>query len=134
MASFPVAVVRSACPVCWAARAIEAICGADEFDAITAERYGWINRALPDSELDSFVDRLAHRISTFDHAAIAAAKQVITERIGLASRQKLDNTYAHVLGILSRPATQQRLRSLVEDGLQQVAEFERDLPERMIEL
>ncbi len=115
-------------------RAIEVICGADEFDAITAERYGWINRALPDSELDSFVDRLARRISTFDRAAIAAAKQVITERIGLASREELDNTYARFLGTLSWPSSQQRLRSLVEHGLQQDAEFERDLPARMIGL
>jgi enoyl-CoA hydratase/carnithine racemase len=45
-------------------RAMEAILGADDFDASTAERYGWINRALPDSELDAFVSRLApaHRL------------------------------------------------------------------------
>jgi enoyl-CoA hydratase/carnithine racemase len=41
------------------ARALEVILGCDVFDAETAERYGWINRALPAEELDGFVDRLA---------------------------------------------------------------------------
>ena len=40
-------------------RAMEAILGADDFDAEVAERYGWINRALPDADLDTFVARLA---------------------------------------------------------------------------
>ena len=42
-------------------RAMEAILGADDFDAEQAERYGWINRALPDADLDAFVARLARR-------------------------------------------------------------------------
>ena len=46
-------------------RAMEAILGADDFDAETAERYGWVNRALPDAELDAFVARLARRIASF---------------------------------------------------------------------
>jgi len=46
-------------------RAMEAILGADDFDAETAERYGWINRALPDADLDEFVARLARRIASF---------------------------------------------------------------------
>jgi enoyl-CoA hydratase/carnithine racemase len=40
-------------------RAMEAVLGADDFDAETAERYGWINRGLPDADLDAFVARLA---------------------------------------------------------------------------
>jgi enoyl-CoA hydratase/carnithine racemase len=46
-------------------RAMEAILGAADFDADEAERYGWINRALPDAELDLFVARLARRIASF---------------------------------------------------------------------
>jgi enoyl-CoA hydratase/carnithine racemase len=54
-------------------RAMEAILGADDFDAETAERYGWINRALPDADLDAFVARLARRIASFPADAVLAA-------------------------------------------------------------
>jgi enoyl-CoA hydratase/carnithine racemase len=59
------------------ARAIEIIASSDDYDAPTAERYGWINRAIPDAELDAFVDRLARRLASFDGDAIAAAKRLV---------------------------------------------------------
>jgi len=40
-------------------RALEIVLGANDFDADTAERYGWINRAIPDAELDAFVGTLS---------------------------------------------------------------------------
>lgn len=58
-------------------RALEVILGADLIDAATAERYGWINRALPASELDDFVERLAHNIAALPEGVIAAAKQAM---------------------------------------------------------
>jgi enoyl-CoA hydratase/carnithine racemase len=60
------------------ARAIEIITAGEDFDAATAERYGWINRAVPDDQLDDFVDRLAHRIIAFDKGAVTQAKQLIS--------------------------------------------------------
>jgi enoyl-CoA hydratase/carnithine racemase len=59
-------------------RAMEAILGADDLDAETAERYGWINRALPDAELDAFVARLARRIASFPADGIRTAKRSST--------------------------------------------------------
>jgi enoyl-CoA hydratase/carnithine racemase len=59
------------------ARATEIIVSGDDFDAVTAERYGWVNRAVPDKELDGFVDRLARRIASFDPVAVATAKRLI---------------------------------------------------------
>src|SRR5437762_471499 len=53
------------------ARALEIAVGAEDFDADTAERYGWINRAVPDAELDQFVERFATRVASFDRQAIA---------------------------------------------------------------
>jgi enoyl-CoA hydratase/carnithine racemase len=50
-----------------------------DFDGDTAERYGYVNRALPDSELDGFVDALAHRIASFDRRAITAAKRLVNQ-------------------------------------------------------
>ena len=60
-------------------RAMEAILGADDFGAEVAERYGWINRALPDAELDAFVARLARRIASFPADAVRSAKRVLNE-------------------------------------------------------
>jgi len=50
---------------------MEAILGADDFDAEQAERYGWINRALPDADLDAFVARLARRLDARQHLRTA---------------------------------------------------------------
>ena len=58
---------------------MEAILGADDFSAEQAERYGWINRALPDADLDAFVARLARRIASFPADAVRSAKRVLNE-------------------------------------------------------
>jgi enoyl-CoA hydratase/carnithine racemase len=62
------------------ARALEIILGSDDFDAETAAQYGWINRALPDADLDDFVDTLARRIASFDRPALAEAKRLVNRR------------------------------------------------------
>jgi enoyl-CoA hydratase/carnithine racemase len=56
-------------------RALEVILGCEDLDAATAERWGYLNRALPPAELRPFVDRLARRIASFPAPAIAAAKR-----------------------------------------------------------
>lgn len=58
-------------------RALEIVLGCDDFDAATADRYGWINRALPAAELRPFVDRLARRIASFPPDAVRGAKRAI---------------------------------------------------------
>ena len=60
-------------------RALEIVLGANDFDGDTAERYGYVNRALPDAELDGFVDALARRIASFDRRALVAAKNLVNE-------------------------------------------------------
>ena len=62
------------------ARALEIILGSDDFDAETAAEYGWINRSIPDDELDDFVDSLARRIASFDKPALAEAKRLVNRR------------------------------------------------------
>jgi hypothetical protein len=39
-----------------------------------AERFGWVNRAINDNDLDSFVDTLVRRLASFDHETLSAAK------------------------------------------------------------
>ena len=55
-------------------RALEVVLGCDDIPAATAERWGWVNRALPADELWPFVDRLVARIASFPSHAVAAAK------------------------------------------------------------
>ena len=52
-------------------RALEILLGGNDFDALTAERYGWVNRAVPDEQLEDFVDRFALRAASFDRWALA---------------------------------------------------------------
>lgn len=61
------------------ARAAEIILSGADFSAEEAERYGWINRALPPEELSAFVDRLAHRIARFPRHVIAEVKGVLAD-------------------------------------------------------
>ena len=56
-------------------RALEVMLSAQDYDADLAERYGWINRALPAAELDSFVRALAHRIASFPATGHAVVKE-----------------------------------------------------------
>jgi len=57
------------------ARALEVLLSAQDYDAELAERYGWINRALPASALGEFVHKLAHRIASFPAAGHVAVKE-----------------------------------------------------------
>lgn len=61
------------------ARALEACLGGNDFDADTAERYGWINRALPDADLAPFVNALARRIAGFPASGIAHVKAIVDQ-------------------------------------------------------
>ena len=56
------------------ARALEVMLSAEDYDAELAERYGWINRALPAEALGVFVSSLAHRIASFPAAGHLAVK------------------------------------------------------------
>lgn len=59
------------------ARTLEIVLGGDDVDGETADRWGYVNRALPDGELRPFVDALAARIASFPAAAVARAKQAV---------------------------------------------------------
>src|SRR5579862_7633208 len=58
-------------------RALEVLLGADDIRGDVAELYGYVNRALPDAELDDFVEALAMRIASFDKEAIADTKHLV---------------------------------------------------------
>jgi enoyl-CoA hydratase/carnithine racemase len=89
------------------ARALEIILGSDDFNAATAANYGWVNRALPDDELDGYVDNLARRIASFDKPALAEAKRLINRRT-LPCPDDQIQTQDVFLGAFSRPTVQER--------------------------
>jgi enoyl-CoA hydratase/carnithine racemase len=108
-------------------RALEIVLGANDFDGDTAERYGYVNRALPDADLDGFVDVLARRIATFDGRAIAAAKHLINQ-VSLPSADNLLSALNSFQIALTWPETLQRVEALLKQGLQQDRSFERQWP------
>src|SRR6266851_3423824 len=108
-------------------RALEIVLGANDFDGDTAERYGYINRSLPDTELDGFVDALARRIASFDRRAIAAAKNLIN-KVSLPSADRLLAAITSFETALTWPETLQRVEALLKQGLQQERNFERQWP------
>jgi enoyl-CoA hydratase/carnithine racemase len=70
-------------------RALEVIMSCDDYCAELAERYGYINRALPADEITPFVDRLARRIASFPAEAIGLAKAAVDAGDGLSTHDAL---------------------------------------------
>ena len=100
-------------------RAMEIVVGGEDFDADTAERYGWVNRSVPDAELDSFVERLASRIAGFDRQAVITAKKILNQRGRVAQGTDQLETFKTFVGLLQSPSAQHKISELLELGLQQ---------------
>lgn len=96
-------------------RALEMILGCDELDADTAERWGWLNRALAPGELRPFVERLARRIASFPAPAIAAAKRAVLAAEPDWTAGLLDESFAFQQ-LLRTPEAQRGMRRFLERG------------------
>ena len=100
-------------------RALEVILGCDDFDAVVAERYGWVNRALPADEIGAFVERLARRIASFPPHAVAEAKASILEHDGNL-HEALRQEGGRFNATLEQPVTQSAMRRFLEAGGQTI--------------
>jgi enoyl-CoA hydratase/carnithine racemase len=98
-------------------RALETVLGADDFPAPLAERYGYINRALPDAELLGFVDALAKRLASFEKQALVGTKKLLDEAT-LPSDAVFPAAMQACLACLREPGTQARAAELLRRGLQ----------------
>ena len=99
------------------ARALEVILSAEDYDAELAERYGWINRALPASSLGAFVRALAHRIAGFPAAGQVAVKSRVNA-IALAPAEDFRRD-SDLFGEQARSAEAQgRIRAAMKRGFQ----------------
>src|SRR3984885_11349055 len=58
-------------------RALEVLMSSEDIRGEQAEAYGYVNRSLPDTELDAYVEALATRISKFDKWAISQTKRLV---------------------------------------------------------
>jgi len=115
------------------ARAIEIVLGADDFDADTAERYGWINRPVPEAELDDFVQAFVRRVLAFDGHALATSKQRLNQVL-LPDPDQLATTQAAFGEVLRSPIAADLMGKARERGLETASEFELNLGRAVAEL
>jgi enoyl-CoA hydratase/carnithine racemase len=109
-------------------RALEILLGGEDFSGELAERYGYVNRAIPDDEFEDFVDRFARRVSTFDRQALADIKHFVNE-VSLPADEGFPPQMDAFWKALARPALQARASRAFEDGLQQRSDVELHLGE-----
>jgi len=96
-------------------RALEVILSADDVPGDLAELYGYVNRSLPDTDLDGFVDALAIRIASFDKQTIMDTKRLINVA-SLPNDIEIESGWDACVASMGRPATQRRIKTLIERG------------------
>src|SRR5471030_1545352 len=96
-------------------RALEVLLSSDDIGGDLAEAYGYVNRSLPDSELDSFVDTLATRIASFDKWAIANTKRLVNTA-SQSQDVEIAAGWEACMASIGRPAAQESFKALFEQG------------------
>jgi enoyl-CoA hydratase/carnithine racemase len=96
-------------------RALEVLLGSDDICGDLAAAYGYVNRSLPDSELDGFVEALATRISRFDKWAISNTKRLVNAA-SLPLDVEIAAGWDACIASVARPTTQERIKELMARG------------------
>jgi enoyl-CoA hydratase/carnithine racemase len=104
-------------------RALEVLLGADDIPGDLAERYGYVNRAFPDAELDSFVDSFVKRIASFDTQALSETKRFV-DVASLPPDHEVGAEMVVCYASIGRPQTQRRIQRLLDLGLHQPGDVE----------
>jgi enoyl-CoA hydratase/carnithine racemase len=107
-------------------RALEVLLASEDMGGDLAQEYGYVNRALPDAELDAFVDALARRISAFDKWAISNTKRLVNAA-SLAPEVEMAAGWEACMASVARPATQARFEALRKLGWHTPGEAENRL-------
>jgi enoyl-CoA hydratase/carnithine racemase len=108
------------------ARALEVLLSADDIRGDQAEFLGYVNRSLPDAQLDPFVEALATRIASFDRWAIANTKRLVNEA-SLPPDVEIAAGWDACLAAIKRPAFQANIRALLEQGFHKPGDTENRL-------
>lgn len=98
-------------------RALEVLLSGNDIEGELAERYGYVNRAFADSELDAFVDGLASRIASFDREALVAIRRQVNA-VTLPSNADVAPEWDAFIASVGRPQAQERIAQLMQLGLQ----------------
>ena len=106
-------------------RALEVLLSSEDIRAEQAEAYGYINRALPDAELDAYVEALATRIANFDKWAIANTKHLVNT--SLPPDVELGAGWDACIASLGRPAAQEGIKALIARGFHKPGDAENRL-------
>jgi enoyl-CoA hydratase/carnithine racemase len=104
-------------------RALEVLLGSDDIGGDLAQAYGYVNRSLPDAELDGFVDALATRIASFDKWAIANTKRLVNAA-SLPADVEMAAGWDACIASIVRPATQDRFKALFAQGFHKPGDVE----------
>ena len=96
-------------------RALEVLLSSEDIRGEQAEAYGYVNRALPDAELDAYVEALATRIAKFDKWAIANTKRLVNT--SLPPEVEIGAGWDACIASLGRPAAQNGIKALTETRL-----------------
>jgi enoyl-CoA hydratase/carnithine racemase len=104
-------------------RALEVLMGSDDIRGDLAEAYGYVNRSLPDAELDGFVDALASRISSFDKWAISNTKRLVNAA-SLPADVEMAAGWDACIASVARPTTQARIKAFMDLGFHKPGDVE----------
>ena len=106
-------------------RALEVLLSSEDIRGEQAEAYGYVNRALPDADLDAFVEALATRISGFDKWAIANTKRLVNT--SLPPDIELSAGWDACIASLGRSAAQDGIKTLMARGFHKPGDVENRL-------
>ena len=104
-------------------RALEVLLGSDDIRGDLAESYGYVNRSLPDAELDAFVDTFASRIALFDRLAIGDTKRLVNAA-SLPPDVEVDAGWQACMASIARPAAQKKIKALMALGFHKPGDLE----------
>lgn len=107
-------------------RTLEILLGGDDFDGGLAERYGYVNRAIPDAQFEDVVDALARRISGWDHQAIVEVKEFVNKYTRLPDAEYPLHSDAYWAAV-ARPEVGSIVERLMENGMQERGPLEYNL-------
>lgn len=108
------------------ARALEVLLSSDDIRGDEAESIGYVNRSLPDTELDKFVDALATRIASFDKWAIANTKRLVNAA-SLPPEVEIAAGWDACITSIMRPAAQEKIKALFAQGFHKPGDAENRL-------